>query len=62
MAFGPHEALFNLGAVWLGVSSGGKLQRGVDAVFKLDYIIVGRHTCKKAMNSRRVACRLQLSN
>jgi UDP-glucose:glycoprotein glucosyltransferase len=47
----PREALYNLDNIQLGILSGHERQHGVEAVFELDYIIVGGHTREKGTNS-----------
>lgn len=47
----PREGLYDLDNVQPGVLSGDERQRSVEAVFELDYIIVGGYAPEKGMNS-----------
>jgi UDP-glucose:glycoprotein glucosyltransferase len=57
----PREALYDLDNVQLTVLSGDEQQRGVEAVFELDYIIVGRPAREKGTNSPPRGVRVQLA-
>ncbi|KAH8978341.1 UDP-glucose:glycoprotein glucosyltransferase-domain-containing protein [Lactarius akahatsu] len=57
----PREALYDLDNVQLGVMSGDERQRGVEAVFELDYIIVGGHAREMGTNSPPRGVQLQLA-
>jgi UDP-glucose:glycoprotein glucosyltransferase len=57
----PREALYDLDNVQLGVLSGDERQRGVEAVFELDYIIVGGHAREKGTNSPPRGVQVQLA-
>jgi UDP-glucose:glycoprotein glucosyltransferase len=57
----PREALYDLDNIQLGVLSGDERQRGVEAVFELDYIIVGGHAREKGTNSPPHGLQLQLA-
>ena len=57
----PREALYDLDNVQLGVVSGDERQHGVEAVFELDYIIVGGHAREKGTNSPPRGVQLQLA-
>ena len=57
----PREALYDVDNVQLSVLSGDERQRGVEAVFELDYIIVGGHAREKGKNSPPRGVQLQLA-
>ncbi|KAH9162492.1 UDP-glucose:glycoprotein glucosyltransferase-domain-containing protein [Lactarius sanguifluus] len=57
----PREALYDLDNVQLDVLSGDERQRGVEAVFELDYIIVGGHAREMGTNSPPRGVQLQLA-
>ncbi|KAH9024388.1 UDP-glucose:glycoprotein glucosyltransferase-domain-containing protein [Lactarius pseudohatsudake] len=57
----PREALYDLDNVQLGVLSGDERQRGIEAVFELDYIIVGGHAREMGTNSPPRGVQLQLA-
>ena len=57
----PREALYDLDNVQLGVLSGDERQRGVEAVFELDYIIVGGHAREMGTNSAPRGVQVQLA-
>ncbi|KAF8268079.1 UDP-glucose:Glycoprotein glucosyltransferase-domain-containing protein [Lactarius quietus] len=57
----PREALYDLDNIQLGVLSGDELQRGVEAVFELDYIIVGGHAREQGTNSPPRGVQVQLA-
>ncbi|KAI9428853.1 UDP-glucose:glycoprotein glucosyltransferase-domain-containing protein [Lactarius indigo] len=57
----PREALYDLDNIQLGVLSGDERQRGVEAVFELDYIIVGGHARERGTNSPPRGVQLQLA-
>ena len=58
----PREALYDLDNVQLSVLSGDERQRGVEAVFELDYIIVGGHARDTGTNSLPRGVQLQLAS
>ena len=57
----PREALYDLDNVQLSVLSGDERQRGVEAIFELDYIIVGGHARERGTNSPPRGVQLQLA-
>ena len=57
----PREALYDLDNIQLGVLSGDERQRGVEAIFELDYIIVGGHARESGTNSPPRGLQLQLA-
>jgi UDP-glucose:glycoprotein glucosyltransferase len=58
----PREALYDLDNVQLSALSGDERQRGVEAVFELDYIIVGEHARETGTNSPPRSVQLQLAS
>lgn len=57
----PREALYDLDNVQLGVLSDNEGQRGAEAVFEPDYIIVGGHAHESGTNSPPRGLQLQLA-
>ncbi|KAN0126165.1 glycosyltransferase family 24 protein [Lactarius tabidus] len=57
----PREAFYILDNIQLGVLSGDEQQHGVEAVFELDYIIIGGHSRERGTNSPPCGLQLQLA-
>ncbi|KAI0266194.1 UDP-glucose:glycoprotein glucosyltransferase-domain-containing protein [Gloeopeniophorella convolvens] len=57
----PREALYDLDNVQLGVLSGDERQRGVEAIYELDYVIVGGHARESGTSAPPRGVQLQLT-
>lgn len=55
-----REVLYNLDNIQLGVLSSDEHQRGIEAVFELDYIVSGCHALESGTNSLPRGLQLQL--
>jgi len=60
----PREALYDLDNIQLSVLSGEERQRGVEAVYELDYLIIGGHArdARTGLPPRGVQLQLMASN
>jgi len=57
----PREARYDLDNIQLGVLSGEEQQHGVEAVYELDYLIVGGHAREAGTNAPPRGVQLQLT-